>query len=94
MLYVSYRTQIGMFRPIRMDHTNCLQVAIKTLQFYMSVSRSSVGHRSELLDNIVCIFVYSMHIRISSSNFCSRIPKMIFLVDLLKFPFYNIYMYI
>jgi hypothetical protein len=22
-----------MFRPIRMDHTNCLQVAIKTLQF-------------------------------------------------------------
>jgi hypothetical protein len=28
-----HRTQIGMFRPIRMDHTNCLQVAIKTLQF-------------------------------------------------------------
>ena len=26
------RTHIGMFRPIRMDHTNCLQVAIKTLQ--------------------------------------------------------------
>jgi hypothetical protein len=24
------RTQIGMFRPIRLDHTNCLQVAIKT----------------------------------------------------------------
>jgi hypothetical protein len=24
------RTQIGMFRPIRMDHTNCLQLAIKT----------------------------------------------------------------
>ncbi len=22
--------QIGMFRPIRLDHTNCLQVAIKT----------------------------------------------------------------
>ncbi len=22
-----------MFRPIRMDHTNCLQVAIKTLQY-------------------------------------------------------------
>jgi hypothetical protein len=30
------RTQIGMFRPIRMDHTNCLQVAIKTLQFRTS----------------------------------------------------------
>jgi hypothetical protein len=28
----SLGTQIGMFRPIRMDHTNCLQVAIKTLQ--------------------------------------------------------------
>ncbi len=27
------RAQIGMFRPIRLDHTNCLQVAIKTLQF-------------------------------------------------------------
>ncbi len=26
-------SQIGMFRPIRMDHTNCLQVAIKTIQF-------------------------------------------------------------
>jgi len=29
---VKARTQIGMFRPIRMDHTNCLQVAIKTIQ--------------------------------------------------------------
>jgi hypothetical protein len=29
----SLRTQIGMFRPIRMDHTNCLQVAIKSIQF-------------------------------------------------------------
>ncbi len=25
--------KIGMFRPIRMDHTNCLQVAIKSIQF-------------------------------------------------------------
>jgi hypothetical protein len=32
----SIRTQIGMFRPIRMDHTNCLQVAIKTLQSSIS----------------------------------------------------------
>jgi hypothetical protein len=30
---IRHRTQIGMFRPIRMDHTNCLQVAIKTIQF-------------------------------------------------------------
>ncbi len=27
---ISHRIQIGMFRPIRVDHTNCLQVAIKT----------------------------------------------------------------
>ena len=27
------RTQIGMFRPIRMDHTNCLQVVMKTISF-------------------------------------------------------------
>ncbi len=26
------RIQIGMFRPIRLDHTNCLQVVIKTHQ--------------------------------------------------------------
>ena len=25
--------QIGMFRPIRVDHTNCLQVSIKTHSF-------------------------------------------------------------
>jgi hypothetical protein len=28
--------QIGMFRPIRVDHTNCLQVAIKTHLFNLS----------------------------------------------------------
>jgi len=30
---IRHRTQIGMFRPIRIDHTNCLQVAIKSIQF-------------------------------------------------------------
>ena len=30
---IRHRIQIGMFRPIRVDHTNCLQVAIKTFQF-------------------------------------------------------------
>ena len=29
-LILRQRIQIGMFRPIRLDHTNCLQVAIKT----------------------------------------------------------------
>ncbi len=31
-------TQIGMFRTIRLDHTNCLQVAIKTHSFNRDVS--------------------------------------------------------
>jgi hypothetical protein len=30
------KSQIGMFRPIRMDHTNCLRVAIKSIQFKRS----------------------------------------------------------
>ncbi len=34
---IRHRTQIGMFRPIRMVHTNCLQVAIKTLQYQVQV---------------------------------------------------------
>ena len=34
---IRHRTQIGMFRPIRMDHTNCLQVAIKTLQIQIHI---------------------------------------------------------
>ena len=29
-LILRQRIQIGMFRPVRVDHTNCLQVAIKT----------------------------------------------------------------
>ena len=32
-LILRKRFQIGMFRPIRLDHTNCLQVAIKTHSF-------------------------------------------------------------
>ncbi len=32
-LILRQRFQIGMFRPIRLDHTNCLQVAIKTHSF-------------------------------------------------------------
>jgi hypothetical protein len=31
--YCTIRLQIGIFRPIRVDHTNCLQVAIKTHSF-------------------------------------------------------------
>jgi hypothetical protein len=38
--YYTVRTQIGMFRSIRMDHTNCLQVSIKTLH---SILRTHAG---------------------------------------------------
>jgi hypothetical protein len=30
---ITHRIEIGMFRPIRVDHTNCLQVDIKTYSF-------------------------------------------------------------
>ncbi len=37
--------QIGMFRPIRVDHTNCLQVAIKTHSFiYIYISIYILAH--------------------------------------------------
>jgi len=43
--------QIGMFRPIRLDHTNCLQVAIKTHSFskntdYIQTKRVALAVRS------------------------------------------------
>jgi hypothetical protein len=38
MLHRLFRTQIGMFRPIRIDHTNCLQVAIKSIQIAKTLS--------------------------------------------------------
>jgi hypothetical protein len=40
---IRHRTQIGMFRPIRMDHTNCLQVAIKSIQFNYGFLNSKTG---------------------------------------------------
>ncbi len=39
---IRHRTQIDMFRPIRMDHTNCLQVAIKTLQSFPRLFSSAI----------------------------------------------------
>jgi hypothetical protein len=38
-LRISHRIQIGMFRPIRVDHTNCLQVSIKTHSFIRDLHR-------------------------------------------------------
>jgi hypothetical protein len=44
---IRYTIQIGMFRPIRVDHTNCLQVPIKTHSFILVRSlggwRTGVG---------------------------------------------------
>ncbi len=49
-------TQIGMFRPIRMDHTNCLQVAIKSIQFNSipNTTTSPLGTRPDH----VCLYVH------------------------------------
>jgi hypothetical protein len=38
---IRQRIQIGMFRPIRVDHTNCLQVDIKTHSFIESPALGS-----------------------------------------------------
>jgi hypothetical protein len=46
---IKHRIQIVMFRPIRVDHTNCLQVDIKTHSFTsMDVDPSSVNGETEL----------------------------------------------
>jgi hypothetical protein len=42
---IRHWTQIDMFRPIRMDHTNCLQVAIKTLQLCPSLGTDTSTSR-------------------------------------------------
>jgi hypothetical protein len=40
------RIQIGIFRPIRVDHTNCLQVAIKTHSFILKKRSMKVAYRA------------------------------------------------
>jgi hypothetical protein len=47
-------TQIGMFRPIRMDHTNCLQVAIKTLQFNTSPGSGRTDSYLQVMTDYRC----------------------------------------
>jgi hypothetical protein len=39
----------NMFRPIRMDHTNCLQVAIKSIQFNLTFHFISIHLKLETL---------------------------------------------
>ncbi len=43
---IRHRIQIGMFRPIRVDHTNCLQVAIKTHSFRLKAKTEKSTHLS------------------------------------------------
>ena len=45
--------QIGMFRPIRMDHTNCLQVAIKTHSFRIRNARLAKPHSYKVGDSVL-----------------------------------------
>ena len=40
---IRHRIQIGTFRPIRVDHTNCLQVDIKTHSFIDTVAVAVSG---------------------------------------------------
>jgi hypothetical protein len=66
------RTQIGMFRPIRMDHTNCLQVAIKTIQF---------NWRSLIVWSPGVIFHYWIKNFCSLCYVCTRQYRCLFSVD-------------
>jgi hypothetical protein len=45
---IRHRIQIDMFRSIRVDHTNCLQVAIKTHSFIRLVGKSNCLTPKEL----------------------------------------------
>jgi hypothetical protein len=46
---IRHRIQIGMFRPIRVDHTNCLQVAIKTHSFVLYMPFRIFAYSSNIL---------------------------------------------
>ena len=43
---IRHRIQIGMFRSIRVDHTNCLQVIIKTHSFLVTFPTPEEGFLS------------------------------------------------
>jgi hypothetical protein len=66
---VSRGFQIGMFRPIRVDHTNCLQVAIKTHSLILMGSEYSLSSWSRRLYTSVNVppFIPSQqHIAVSA----------------------------
>ena len=49
---IRHRIQIGMFRPIRVDHTNCLQVAIKTHSFILEFAGILAANLVRIYSNI------------------------------------------
>jgi hypothetical protein len=70
---IRHRIQIGMFRPIRVDHTNCLQVAIKT---HSCSSTTRYNHNSTTRalspsEYLVSLYSSYFHFRLCNSNFLS-----------------------
>ncbi len=65
---IRYKIQIGMFRPIRVDHTNCLQVTIKTHSFIVATSSFNIVFQTCLLAfcqrflDPICLFVPILHV--------------------------------
>ena len=70
------RIQIGMFRPVRVDHTNCLQVVIKTHSFIPYVHRTCGGERtmSVVVDLVIKTIQYT---QCCLSRFCQDVYQRI-----------------
>jgi hypothetical protein len=62
---IRHRIQIGMFRPIRVVHTNCLQVAIKTHSFILEPQRAL---------KLVTVNLHSYHVNRDSSSHLVYLP--------------------
>ncbi len=52
---IRQRIQIGMFRPIRVDHNNCLQVTIKTHSFIIKLVQSFYVRETDVFK---CVWQY------------------------------------
>jgi hypothetical protein len=65
---IRHRIQIGMFRSIRVDHTNCLQVAIKTHSFHFKISLTEHIGIQQISGNVSSSGIYFY---IYCENYCS-----------------------
>jgi hypothetical protein len=103
---IRHRTQIGMFRSIRLDHTNCLQVAIKTHIYKSVLTNALIKNRH--CGITFCILVQNLRsvpkgIRLNCNviQLCKFQNQNIILNDLYEEvsnavsqeDFYNLYMY-